>query len=308
MVAGDVMNTGARIQAAAPAGRDPRRRATYRATERVIDYRALRRSRRRERRSPSRPGRRSPPAPEFGAILADAGERRSSAASDERALLPARSRACVPSGSPARDPRRRAGYRQEPARARAVARRGGRRRAHLLAVRAVPAVRGGRHVLGARRDRQGPGRDSRVNDSADAAADKLARRGGRAAPREASGAGSSVTCDPSSGSPRSEGACRDRRAEASLRGAGSSRRSPIERPLVLVFEDLQWADEGCSTSSTSCRPDRRCPAARRLQRATRAARATARRGVEASATRSRSRWRRCRTTTRRACRVRSTAA
>ena len=39
MVSGDVMNTGARLQAAAPPGGVLVGEATYRATERVIDYR-----------------------------------------------------------------------------------------------------------------------------------------------------------------------------------------------------------------------------------------------------------------------------
>ena len=41
MVSGDVMNTGARLQAAAPVGGVLVGEATYRATERVIDYRAI---------------------------------------------------------------------------------------------------------------------------------------------------------------------------------------------------------------------------------------------------------------------------
>ena len=60
--------------------------------------------------------------------------------------------------SAARHPDRRAGRRQDPADARVLRLHRRAARAGALAPGPVPAVRRGRHVLGARRDRQGPGR------------------------------------------------------------------------------------------------------------------------------------------------------
>ena len=56
-------------------------------------------------------------------------------------------------------------------------------------------------------------------------------------------AGSRPTCGRSSASAaRASGG--ERRPRRSPPGGGSSRRSPSARPLVLVFEDLHWADDG----------------------------------------------------------------
>jgi class 3 adenylate cyclase len=61
MAAGDVVNTAARLQSAAPVNSIAAGEQTFRATERAIEYPRSSRSRRRAGPSPSAPGRRSPP-------------------------------------------------------------------------------------------------------------------------------------------------------------------------------------------------------------------------------------------------------
>ena len=82
------------------------------------------------------------------------------------------------------------------------------------------------------------------------------------------------TCGRSSGSPV-DGRRRPARARRSRPGGASSRRWPTAA-AVLVFEDLHWADEGCSTSSTTSSTGRRgVPLLVRLHGAAGAARAAA---------------------------------
>ena len=182
MVAGDVMNTAARIQGAAPVDGILVASATYRATERSIVYRA---------HAPVVAKGKAEPVEVWEAVealarvegLGDEARAPLVGRDHERALLlGAFARVRVEKepqlvtlvGVP--------GIGKSRLVAGARRRRGGRRRAHLLALRAVPPLRGRRHVLGARRGRQGPGRHSR---------ERLCRRcgrqarpcGGRRAPR-----------------------------------------------------------------------------------------------------------------------------
>ena len=143
-----------------------------------------------------------------------------------------------------------------------------------MAAGPLPAVRRGRRVLGARRDRQGPGRHPR--DRRRRRRRRPSSRGRRrpASPTSGRRAGSSATA-PALGL----GGAGERAATARRRsppGGGSSRRWPTQAPAVLVFEDLHWADDGAARLR---RPPRRLgarrAAARRLHGAAGAARAAA---------------------------------
>ena len=131
MAAGDVVNTAARLQAAAPVNGILVGETTYRAT-------ATRSST--ARREPVRAKGKSEPVPVWEALAARArfgvdvrrpAVRRSSAASEELDLLSdALGRARARARAAARHARRRSGHRQEPARLRALAGGGRRSRAH----------------------------------------------------------------------------------------------------------------------------------------------------------------------------------
>ena len=155
MVAGDLVNTAARLQSVAPPGCGARRRgddARGERRDRLRGGRASRSSRARPRRS--RPGGRCGSSPSVaGRVGPTCPSRRSSAATrssgSSRTLLDAvgrdrRARLVSITGP--------GGHRQEPARlgVREVHRRDRRRR--LLASRPLAVVRRGHHLLGARRD------------------------------------------------------------------------------------------------------------------------------------------------------------
>ena len=152
-----------------------------------------------------------------------------------------------PSGAraAARNPRRRAGDRQEPhASTSSPGAVESERGAHLLAAGPFASVRRRSLVLGARRDGEGPGgRSSRPTRPQEAAGklqrsvgdllDGCRRRLGCAAP----GCRSSES--------RAEQELRgDHRTEAFAAWRRFFEAIAEERPLVLVFEDLHWADEG----------------------------------------------------------------
>ena len=235
MAAGDVVNTASRLQAAAPIDGILVGEATFRATRQSIAYGEPRLSRRRERRSRSRRGRRS----SRGLASGSSGctERRSSAAAASSRCSPARSTAHAGSLGAARHARRRPGDRQEPPRLRAVPdSRVGPRAVLWRQGRCLP-YGDGVTLLGARRDRQGRGRDPRERRG----------RGGRAQAREAADdprraeRSGRAHCGRSSASAEASGR-RPSAPRPSPLGDGSSKASRNERPLVLVFEDLHWAD------------------------------------------------------------------
>ena len=163
IVTGDVVNTAARIQAAAPVGGVAVGEQTYRATSRVFEYEPLEPVsvkgkaeplslwRARAARRPLR-DRHHPPVhdaagrPRVGEAAADRDVRAGGAA----AL-----------GAAGHD-RRRAGGGQEQAGRGAVRLSGDEAGADPLAAGALPSVRGGDHVLGVGGDRQGGGGDPRV--------------------------------------------------------------------------------------------------------------------------------------------------
>ena len=110
-----------------------------------------------------------------------------------------------------------------------------------MASRPLPLLRRGRRVLGARgdgadalRDRRGRGADVRARE---------ASRDARAStsPTRRSAAGSSPASPTCSASRRASPATR---RTCSPPGASCSSGSPSVDPVVLVFEDMQWADAG----------------------------------------------------------------
>ena len=284
MAAGDVVNTAARLQAAAPVDGILVDETTYRATrdgDRVPRGRAGRGEGQGRRRS--RSGRRSAARSRFGIdVDAAATARRSSAASEELDAAPRRrSRARGASArrsssrSSASPGSARAG--SSPSSSRVV---DGRPGAHLLAPGPLAALRRGRRRSGrsARWSKAQAG--ILETDAAEAAAEKLAAAVDALWPtrREAQlGRGAPAAAR------RARRRRRRRRATAATRrsppGAASSRRSPSSAPLVLVFEDLHWADDGAARLRRPPRRlGRRRAAARRLHRAAGAARAAARLG------------------------------
>ena len=245
MASGDVVNTAARLQSAAPVNGILADETTYRATRQAIDYDDVAAGRgerqgRADRCLGGTPSARPPrcrrrPRSALGARGARAGGRRP--ARRVRAALAARGRRSSSHSSGSRD-------REEPPRLRVFAHRRGGPRAHHLAPGSLPRLRGRGHALGARRDRQGAGRDPRAG---------LRRRG--RAPRSAALSrtsladsadlrGSNRTSSRSWDSGRESELGGDRRNEAFAAWRRFFEAMAEQRPLVLVFEDLHWADEG----------------------------------------------------------------
>ena len=238
MAAGDVVNTCARLQSAAPVDGILVGEATYRATGRSIEYREAEPVERRGRPRPSqrrrswRPGRAT-------ADVADAIAARRRSASRGRspealARLRTRTRAA------ARHAARRARNRQEPP---------GRIFAACTtsdlsaARRSLAPVRRGRHLLGTRRNGEVICRHSRC------------RRRGRTPRRSSAHPVSELVADADEARVGRAQSASARRARGGVELAGDRARSvrrlePLLRgdgrdaPLVLVFEDLHWADDG----------------------------------------------------------------
>ena len=245
MVAGDLVNTAARLQSVAPARDRPRRRGD-----------AAGRRRRRSRSSPpassgSRASRRPSPAWRALRVVAERGGRGRSRRARGAVRRPRR-RAPAAQGPVPRDGARAAGaarvdhragrHRQEPARlgVREVPRRP--RRDRLLARRAArrPTARASRSGRWARWSAAAPGSPrpttsrrpgAKVAETLDALGP---RRGGAALDR----AGAARAARPATPRPR-------RPARSCSRPGGrSSSGSRPQGTVVLVFEDLHWADSG----------------------------------------------------------------
>ena len=240
MAAGDVVNTAARLQSAAPVNGILVGEPTYRATRDVIDYARPSRSTRREGRA----------VRVWEALAGALALRLDSSSAHGAARRPrARARRCSSTRSTAR-----AGER-EPQLVTLVGVPGiGKSRLVVRALQRVERgpelvywrqgrcapVRRGRQLLGARRDRQGAGGHPRERRRRDVAATKLGASVA-ASSRTTSAAGSArISAARRAGARRSGGDAR--------RGVRAWRRFlealAEQQPLVLVFEDLHWADDG----------------------------------------------------------------
>ena len=250
MVSGDVINTCARVQGAAPPGRSARRPPDAQG-DRAGDR--LRGARGRERQGQDRAGSR------LAGGRAACGLRHRARRHGQGAARRAGARAHAPHrrprpgaqrrASPARDPGRRAGHRQEPARPRALAAGRRRQRPHRLAARTLAALRRGHRLLGARRDRQGAGRHPRIQRRPRGRGEAARTASQRSCPTEARPPGSSATCalSPVSRSTRRRPPARRRSPPA----AASSRRSPRAARPSSSSRTSTGPTTTCSTSSTS---------------------------------------------------------
>ena len=243
IVTGDVVNTAARLQAAAPVGAvivDADDDALDRGGDRVRDARAGRG----EGEGRADPGlARDDARSRFGVRhRARRTRRRSSGATHERALLVetfSRASASRPSqlvtvvGEP--------GDREEPPRLRSFRDELDERPDLVtLAPRALPALRRGHHVLGAGRDREGRGRNPR-DRLAGAGAARSSARVAEAHRGRADRAWIADRLAPLVGV-QEDGVRRRAATRRSPPGGGTSRRWPRGDQCVLVIEDLHWAD------------------------------------------------------------------
>ncbi len=246
MVAGDVVNTAARLQSAAPVNGRARRRATYRATDRCDRVRGG------EPRRGEGEGRARRGVGGRGAALAV--RHRRGAGTARRRSSVGRTEVDVLVGCARREPVRTSqpqlvtlvgvpGIGKSRLVTELLADGRGRARADHVAPGAIACPTARAIATGLRRDGKGAGRHAR-------------RRRVRPTPREADRGGGRPDArrtrpHGSSRTPAAAGRSRQRRPVAArqarggvrsvaalLRGAGE------QRPTVLVFEDLHWADDG----------------------------------------------------------------
>ena len=172
---------------------------------------------------------------------ADAPRRRSSAANaSSSSSTDAFARSQQRGDGAARHARRRPRHRQEPPRRRALLRPRRRPGPVLVAAGPLAPVRREPQRLGARRDREGAGRDPRERRRADRAGE--ARRDSPSC-RRTSALGRVAPPAARRRRRRASTSRGDRRAEAFSAWRRFFEALAEERPLVLVFEDLHWADD-----------------------------------------------------------------
>ena len=252
MASGDVVNTAARLQAAAPVDGILVGETTYRATDRAITYRPA---------DPVVAKGKSKPVPVWEAVEArarlgvDVVQRPTTplVGRGEEVDLLLRRAAPLPlrARGAAGHPGRRARHRQEPAGLGADAGGRARPRLHHLAAGALAALRRRRHLLGAGRDGEGPGRHPRLRHrpGGRGQAARHRRRPDRRPDRGGVGRGARARAG------RPGGAGRRRQATATARprppGGGSSRRWPTSTRWCSCSRTCTGPTTRCSTSSTT---------------------------------------------------------
>ena len=285
MAAGDVVNTAARLQAAAPVNGDPRRRADLPG-----DARRDRLPRGRAGRGEGQGG--------AGRRLGGARARARASAVDvarhadaplvgrERELDAARRRArarrAAGARAAARHARRRARDRQEPARRRAVRGRRARPRARSPGGRAARSLRrrrrrSGRSARWSRRRRASSRPTAETRRARSSARPSTTRR------RDAATRTGSSAPAPARRARRARPTGGERRARRSRPGAGSSRRSPSSGRSCSCSRICTGPTTPCSTSSTSSSTGRaasRCSSSAPPARAARAPAGLGRRQAE----------------------------
>ena len=255
MVAGDVVNTAARLQGAAPVNGILVGEGTYRATRQTIDYREAPPVEAKGKAEPIKVWEAVGARSRFGSDVEEKLRTPLVGRERERDLLAdALDAGAHGAVGAARHARRRARHRQEPPRRRAVPDHGRRRGDHLLAPGPLAPVRRARELLGARRDRQGARRDPRVRRRGDGGGE--ARRDGRDARRGRGRAGLAGAPHAPARRSRGRGARRARggvrrlaapargggraaTARARLRGSPLGRRRParLRRPPRRLGDD-----------------------------------------------------------------------
>ncbi len=245
MVAGDVVNTAARLQSAAPENGVLVGETTYRATREAIDYRELAACRSQ--------GQVGTACGLGGAAGSCARPGRAHGPDAARRPRPGARRPCVHAleRTPGRAARR-SWSRSSACRASARAASSSSSfrllddgsGARLLAAGSLAALRRGRQLLGARRDGQGGGRHPR--DGRRGARSRAARGCGRPASSQTrpTRGGWRVICGRWWGWMRIGTDRATRRGEAFAAWRRFLEALAERRPLVLVFEDLHCADDG----------------------------------------------------------------
>ncbi len=292
LATGDVVNTAARLEAAAPVNGILVSEKTFEATKAAIEYaEAAPIEAKGKAEAPGCMGGRRLRGAPIGADRPHSspfvGRTRELELWLERSPAPARS------GSPARHTRRGSGHRQVQASPRALA--GDRRTTTAFWLRGRCLPYGDGVTFWALGEIVKAYLGCLETDSPRASEPKLARQS------RMSG------CERTSASRRARrraSAGEDDRACGGLRCLAAASRGcwPQSGRTVLVFEDLHWADDApARLPGRADRVDERSPAARRLYRPARSCSSRGRRGAVESRTHSRSRSHRSRTTTRRVC-------
>ena len=292
LVAGDVINTAARLQTAAPVNGILVGEKTYRATEGRIEYR--------EREPVAAKGKQEPIPVLGGGVRAVAlRRRRRPGALDSTGRSPARAGPAARRArtrargarTAARHDRRCSRHGEEPARAGAVGSDRGRTGADPVAPGPFTSVWRGRELLGAGRNGQGRGRDPRERRRSGRGVEAPRDGRTRCAARERS-SGCERCCIRSSESPTTLPAGTGA-ARRSRRGAASSRDLPRSARPFSSSRISTGPTTACSTSSIplSTGP-RTCRSLSSLRRVPSCSRAVLT-GAVARRTPRRCRWRRC---------------